>query len=231
MTPVIELESVGRRFRCGPTTLTVLHDLSLRVAPGEFVALTGPSGSGKTTLLNLLGLLDRADEGVQRMDGRDLAGCSDDERTLMRNRRIGFVFQNPAMLPRLTARDNVAVPLLYRGVGVREARRRADRGLERLGLLASATQRIAELSGGQLQRVALARALIGQPRLILADEPTSALDAAAAAQAIATLLAACRETPAALVMISHQPADIVSADRRLALGGGRLHPLAETAAA
>jgi putative ABC transport system ATP-binding protein len=222
MTAVVDFESVSRRFHLGPVTLTALQEVSLRIEPGEFVAITGPSGSGKSTLLNLMGLLDRADEGRYRLDGRDVASCSDDELTLMRNRKIGFVFQAAPMLPRLTARENVAVPLVYRGLSSGEAAARANHRLDQVGLLAFADHHPAELSGGQLQRVALARALIGDPRLILADEPTSALDAATAATVTALLIDACRTAGAALVMISHSAVETEQADRRLVLATGRL---------
>lgn len=222
MTPVIELESVARTYRVGPVRVAALRAITLRVEPGEFVAITGPSGSGKSTLLNLLGLLDQADEGVYRLDGRDVAACGDDELTLLRNRKIGFVFQSAPMLARLTVRENVAVPLVYRGLAPRHARVQADQILERLQLSALAGHRPAELSGGQQQRVAVARALVGRPRLILADEPTAALDAATADAVMGVVLEHARETDAALVMITHSPTDAARAHRRLLLEAGQL---------
>ncbi len=222
MTPIIQLTGIGRTYRIGPLSVNALSDVSLQVWPGNFVAISGPSGSGKSTLLNLLGLLDRADTGVYQLDGRDVASSSDDELTLMRNRKLGFIFQSSPMLPRLTAEQNVAVPLLYRGVNPREAGLESRRMLGRLGLATVATHLPAELSGGQLQRVAIARALIGQPKLILADEPTAALDERTASEIIALLLQLNRETGTALVLITHNSGYAAQADRHLVLEAGRL---------
>ena len=230
MTPIVQLEGVSKTYRVGPLSVSALSDVSLEVYPGNFIAITGPSGSGKSTLLNLLGLLDRADAGTYRLDGRDVATADDDELTLVRNRKLGFVFQNSPMLPRLNAEQNVAVPLLYRGVRPREASREARRLLARLGLAAVANHQPAELSGGQLQRVALARALIGQPKLILADEPTAALDVRTAAEIMALLLELNREAGAALVLITHDPALAAQADRHFTLEAGRLSPAESLAA-
>lgn len=222
MTPVIHLEGIAKTYRVGPLSVNALSDISLEVWPGNLVAITGPSGSGKSTLLNLLGLLDRADAGTYRLDGRDVATADDDELTLLRNRKLGFIFQSSPMLPRLTAEQNVAVPLLYRGVRPREASREARRMLARLGLATVAHHQPAELSGGQLQRVAIARALVGQPKLILADEPTAALDIHTAGEIMTLLLELNREAGAALVLITHDPALSAQADRHFTLEAGRL---------
>jgi putative ABC transport system ATP-binding protein len=230
MTPVVEVEHLTRTFHVGPVAVCALRSVSLRVLPGETVAINGPSGSGKSTLLNLLGLLDRADAGTHRLDGRDLAGLDDDELTVLRNQKIGFAFQTAPMLPRLTAEENVAVPLVYRGQRPYLARRAARPLLARLGLEAFAKHKPAQLSGGQLQRVALARALVGSPRLILADEPTASLDPRTAAEAMALVRDYCRETGAALVLISHSDADAAHADRRYVLDAGQLLARAEVAA-
>ena len=231
MTPIIQLAGIGRTYRIGPLSINALRDVSLQVWPGNFVAITGPSGSGKSTLLNLLGLLDRADTGTYQLDGRDVAASSDDELTLMRNRKLGFIFQSSPMLPRLTAEQNVAVPLLYRGVNSREAGLEARRMLGRLGLAPVATHLPAERSGGQLQRVAIARALVGQPKLILADEPTAALDERTASEIIALLLQLNRETGTALVLITHNSAYAAQADLHLVLEAGRLLPVEPVAVA
>ena len=222
MTPVVELEAVSRTYHVGPATVPVLRQISLRIMPGEFVAITGPSGSGKSTLLHLLGLLDRADSGTYRLDGRDIATVDDDELTVIRNRKIGFIFQAAPMLPRLTAAQNVAVPLVYRGERPRHAHAQACRMLARLGLAAFVRHRPTELSGGQLQRVAIARALIGRPRLILADEPTSALDPQTAGETMNLIRTLNREFEAALVLITHEVGDAVQAERRLTLDHGGL---------
>ncbi len=224
MTPVIQLEGIGKTYRVGPLSVPALHGVTLEVQPGAFVAISGPSGSGKSTLLNLLGLLDRPNAGVYRLDGRDVASASDDELTLMRNRKLGFIFQASPMLPRLTAEENVAVPLLYRGVNPGEAGTAARQLLGRLGLAAVSHHLPSEISGGQLQRVAIARALIGQPKLILADEPTAALDVHTAGEMLALLQQLNRETGAALVLITHNPAIAARADHHYTLAAGCLSP-------
>ncbi len=226
MTPVVEAEGLTRTFHVGPVAICALRAVSLKIFPGETVAINGPSGSGKSTLLNLLGLLDRADAGAYRLDGRDLAGLDDDELTVLRNQKIGFVFQTSPMLPRLTAEENAAVPLVYRGLRPQLARREARPLLARLGLAAFAKHRPAQLSGGQLQRVALARALVGRPRLILADEPTASLDPRTAAETMQHLRDYCRDAGAALVLISHHETELARADHRYALEAGQLHALA-----
>lgn len=222
MTPVIELERVARTYHVGPERIDALREVSLRVLPGEFVAITGPSGSGKSTLLNLLGLLDRPDSGTYRLDGRDVRDLSDDERTWQRNRKLGFVFQSPPMLPRLTAEENVAVPLRYRGQRNAVAREAARAALAKVGLARFARHLPGQLSGGQLQRVAIARALVGTPMLVLADEPTAALDVATADEIIALLRSLNRETGAAVVMITHELDDAAAAARHLVLADGVL---------
>ncbi|MBL9188599.1 MAG: ABC transporter ATP-binding protein [Opitutaceae bacterium] len=231
MTPVVEIETLERTFHVGPLAVHALRGVSLRIMPGETVAIDGPSGSGKSTLLNLLGLLDRPDAGTYRLDGRDLAGLDDDERTVIRNRTIGFVFQSSPMLPRLTAEENIAVPLVYRGERPYRARRAARRMLGRLGLETFARHRPHQLSGGQLQRVAIARALVGQPRLILADEPTASLDPRTAAETMRHVREHCRATGAVLVLISHDLADHAATDRRYVIDAGRLQPADHVATA
>ncbi|MBL9199860.1 MAG: ABC transporter ATP-binding protein [Opitutaceae bacterium] len=228
MTPVIEIEALERTFHVGPVAIAALRGVSLRIFPGETVAIDGPSGSGKSTLLNLLGLLDRPDAGTYRLDGRDLGVLDDDERTVLRNQKIGFVFQSSPMLPRLTAEENAAVPLVYRGQRPYAARRAARAVLARLGLEAFAKHRPGQLSGGQLQRVAIARALVGSPRLILADEPTASLDPRTGAETMRHVRDHCRDTGAVLVLISHNPADLAAGDRRHVLEAGRLHAAGAT---
>ena len=221
-TPIIELDGLRKTYRVGPERIAAVCDVSLRIWQGEFVALTGPSGSGKSTLLNLLGLLDTPDGGTYLLDGRAVGAISDNERTLLRSRKIGFIFQASPMLPRLTAGENVAVPLLYRGMNPGEARAEAQTALARVGLGAVAAHLPAQLSGGQLQRVAIARALVTQPRLILADEPTAALDEQTAGEIQQLLEQINRDTDAAVVMITHEPAAAARAARHLELVAGRL---------
>jgi putative ABC transport system ATP-binding protein len=221
-TPLIELAHLHKTYRVGPETVSAVRDVSLRIWQGEFVAITGPSGSGKSTLLNLIGTLDTPDSGVYQLDGRDVAGLGDNERTLIRNRKIGFIFQSSPMLPRLTAGENIALPLLYRGVNPGEAEAAARVALARVGLATVAGNFPSQLSGGQLQRVAIARAIVTKPKLILADEPTASLDEQAAAEIMQLLQHLNRDTGAAIVMITHELADAARAHRHLVLTGGQL---------
>ena len=229
MIPIVHLEGIAKTYRVGPLTVNALSDVSLQVWPGDFVAISGPSGSGKSTLLNILGLLDRPDAGAYELDGRAVASATDDELTLMRNRKLGFVFQASPMLPRLTVEQNVALPLVYRGVKPREAGAEAHRMLVRVGLGPFARQPPADLSGGQLQRAAIARALVGQPKLILADEPTAALDARTAEEIMTLLLQFNRDAGAALVVITHDPGISARARHAFVLEAGRLQPALQAA--
>jgi len=221
-TPLIELVRLHKTYRVGPETVSAVRDVSLRIWQGEFVAITGPSGSGKSTLLNLLGTLDTPDSGVYQLDGRDVAGLDDNERTLIRNRKIGFIFQSSPMLPRLTAGKNIALPLLYRGVNPGEAEAAARVALARVGLATVAGNFASQRSGGQLQRVAIARAIVTKPKLILADEPTASLDEQSAAEIMQLLQHLNRDTGAAIVMITHELADAARAHRHLVLTDGQL---------
>ncbi|WP_438480295.1 ABC transporter ATP-binding protein [Oleiharenicola lentus] len=221
-TPLVQLERLNKTYRVGPVVVSAVRDVSLSVWPGEFVAITGPSGSGKSTLLNLIGLLDTPDSGVYELDGRDVAAINDNERTLLRNRKLGFIFQNSPMLPRLTADENVAVPLLYRGMNPREAEATARVALARVGLATVAKNFPSQLSGGQLQRVAIARAIVTNPKLILADEPVASLDDQTAGEIMKLLWDLNHDTGAAIVMITHELADAARAPRHLELTAGQL---------
>jgi putative ABC transport system ATP-binding protein len=219
--PIIDLAEVTRTYDLGRVRVHALVGASLRVEEGEFVAILGPSGSGKSTLMNILGCLDRPTAGHYALDGRSVAELDDDGLAAIRSRTIGFVFQSYNLLPRTSALENVATPLLYQGVGRRERRARARVALERLGLRDRADHEPHELSGGQQQRVAIARALVTEPRLILADEPTGNLDTASGAEVLAVLheLHASGRT---IVLITHDADVAASADREVRVRDGRI---------
>jgi putative ABC transport system ATP-binding protein len=219
--PLISLHRVSRVYSMGRLDVPALDDVSLEVRAGEFVAIVGPSGSGKSTMMNILGCLDRPTHGSYCLAGTRVADLDDDGLAALRSRTIGFVFQSYNLLPRTTALDNVATPLLYQGIGRAERARRARAALERLGLGDRMDHEPTELSGGQQQRVAVARALVTEPALILADEPTGNLDSHAGADVIALL----RELHAAgrtIVLITHDPEVAASADRQIHLLDGRI---------
>ena len=184
---VMEATGVERTYRRGEIAVPVLWDLDLRVTRGEWVACTGRSGSGKSTLLNVLGLLDRADGGEYLLGGHDVSDLDDSERSRLRNHLLGFVFQLHNLLPRTTALENVATPLVYRGIRRKERLERARQALVSVGLEDRADHDPGELSGGQMQRVAIARALVGDPEVLLVDEPTGNLDLAATAEVLEIL--------------------------------------------
>lgn len=218
---VLEMRSVSKCYRKRrPPSVFALRDVSFSVAEGEFIALCGPSGSGKTTLLSLLGALERPSQGEILFRGRDLAAASDVELARVR-RRLGIVFQDAALLPKLSAAENVAYPLIPRG-GNRESRyRTALRWLERLGLAEQAEKRPDELSGGERQRVAVARALAGDPEVFLADEPTSNLDAETSRRVI-ELLCELPRNGKTLIVATHAPNLLALAGRALTLQNGKL---------
>jgi putative ABC transport system ATP-binding protein len=219
--PIISLERVSRVYEMGRVSVPALDDVSLDVHQGEFVAIVGPSGSGKSTMMHILGCLDRPTHGAYRLAGTPVAELDDNGLARLRSRSIGFIFQSYNLLPRTTALDNVAAPLLYQGIGRAERARRARASLERLGLGDRATHEPTELSGGQQQRVAVARALVTEPALILADEPTGNLDSHAGAEVI-TLLRELHEAGRTIVLITHDADVAASADRQIHLLDGRI---------
>ena len=218
---VIDIRHASRTYQMGDLEVPALVDATLRVDVGEFVAIVGPSGSGKTTLMNLIGCLDRPTSGIVSLAGTSVAELDDDALATVRSRFVGFVFQAYNLLPRTSALENVAAPLLYQGVGRRERLARAQATLERLGLGDRVTHQPTELSGGQQQRVAIARALVTNPPLILADEPTGNLDSHAGAEVMGIL----RELHAAgrtIVLITHDPEVARAAPRQVHILDGRL---------
>jgi putative ABC transport system ATP-binding protein len=218
---VVRTHAVARTYRRGAIAVPVLEAVDLELAEGEWVAVLGPSGSGKSTLLNILGLLDRPDAGVYELAGEDVSDVGDTRRAELRNRRIGFVFQSFNLLPRTSALENVAAPLLYRGVRRAARLARARDTLERVGLADRVDYDPSELSGGQLQRVAIARALVGEPALLLADEPTGNLDSRSGTEVL-DLFAALHQAGSTVLMITHDPNVAGRAQRRLVLDAGRL---------
>jgi putative ABC transport system ATP-binding protein len=219
--PVVELDQVSRVYVTGDTRLRALDGVSLRVAAGEYVAIMGTSGSGKSTMMNLVGLLDRPDEGAVRIDGVAVSGLSDRALSAIRNQKLGFVFQSFHLLPRLTAVENVEVPMTYAGVPVRERRARALEALAQVGLKDRVHHTPTQLSGGQQQRVAIARALVNRPRLLLADEPTGALDTETTRQ-ILELVDGLHRDGLTVVLVTHEPDVARRAERVISMRDGRI---------
>jgi len=222
VTTLLRAENLTKIFRSGTADLVVLERLTLEVEMGEMVAVVGQSGSGKSTLLHLLGALDKPSEGELYFEGRPYSRLSEAERSQLRNREFGFVWQMHYLLPEFTARENVMMPLLIRGTEAREAGGRADLWLERVGLSERASHRAGELSGGEQQRVSLARALVGEPKVLLADEPTGNLDAATGEQTMQVMERLHRDQRMATVLVTHNPTFAQRSDRVLRLENGRL---------
>jgi putative ABC transport system ATP-binding protein len=220
MAAVVEVAGLRKEFGIGETCVEALKGVDMQVDRGEFVAVMGPSGSGKSTLLHLIGGLDRPSAGAVRLGGEDLSTLDDDSLTLVRRRRIGFVFQFFNLLPILTAEENVALPLVIDGVDEDEAHARSRRAMEAVGISHRAGHRPSELSGGEQQRVAIARALVSEPVLILADEPTGNLDSVAGDQVIALLRRLADDHEQTILMVTHDPKDAAVADRVVFLKDG-----------
>jgi putative ABC transport system ATP-binding protein len=218
--PLIELSGIGRVFTLGDSAVHALAGLDLAIEAGEYAAVMGASGSGKSTLLNLIGLLDRPDAGTYRLEGRDVTTLTADEQARVRRERIGFVFQSFHLVPRLTAAENVALPLMLAGVEPAERARRVDKALQDFGLTNRADHRPDQLSGGQRQRVAIARATIMRPAVILADEPTGNLDRATGEEVV-HLLETLNAGGVTLIMVTHDAALGARARRRVAMQDGR----------
>lgn len=217
----VRLEGAYRRYEMGDEIVKALDGVSFSIGKGERVAIMGPSGSGKSTCMNLIGCLDRPSEGRVLIDGVDTAGLADRDLAVIRNRSIGFVFQQFHLLPRLDIAKNVEVPLLYAGVPRRERRKRALDALERVGLADRARHRPSELSGGQRQRAAIARALVNDPSILLADEPTGALDSATG-RAVLELFDDINRLGTTVVIVTHDPGIGAAYPRVIKLRDGRL---------
>ena len=218
---LIELSGVERVFQLGDSEVHALHQLDLQIDAGEYVAVMGPSGSGKSTLLNLLGLLDHPNAGTYRLEGRDVTTLSPEEQARVRSERIGFVFQSFHLVPRLTAAENIALPMVLAGIAPAERRKRVDQALNDYGLTNRARHRPNELSGGQRQRVAIARATIMQPAVILADEPTGNLDRATGEE-VMRLLEELNRNGVTLIVVTHDTALGARAGRQLRMEDGEL---------
>ena len=219
---LIEADCVTRVYRTGDLLTPALRGVSLTIDRGEFVALMGPSGSGKSTFLNIMGCLDRPSSGQYRLDGIDTGRLDRNQLAGVRNRRIGFVFQNFNLLPRTTALENVELPMLYRRGALIDRRARAVAALKMVGLLDHAEHHPNQLSGGQQQRVAIARALVNRPEIILADEPTGALDSRTSVEIMAIFQKLNREAGITLLMVTHEPDIAAHAGRILRFLDGRL---------
>ena len=219
---MLELVDVGKIYRLGPVEVEVLKGVRLDVAAGDFLSIMGPSGSGKSTLMSILGLLARQTSGTYLLGGRDVSTMNDRELSAFRNANIGFVFQAFNLLGQLTALENAALPLVYRGIGPRQVRRRARAILEKVGMGDRLDHKPDQLSGGQKQRVAIARALVGKPAVVLADEPTGALDSNTADEVMRLLTRLNGEEGIAIVIITHDPVISMQCTRRALIRDGVL---------
>ncbi len=220
--PAIVVESLSKSYRSGAARVSVLQALSFSVACGESVAVVGESGCGKSTLLHLLGGLDRPDSGRIRFGEADIVGLAPVDLATFRNRKLGFVWQNPSLLPEFTALENIAMPLMIRGVVPDEAAKRAGEKLSDVGLAARASHRAGELSGGEQQRVALARALAGGPQFLLADEPTGSLDTRTGDMIMSLIGELCQAHSLTFILVTHNLPFARRCDRVLELEKGQL---------
>ncbi len=216
---MLHMQAVSKVFRTELVETHALRSLELHVREGEFVAVTGPSGSGKTTFLNIAGLLETFTSGTYLLDGEDVSGLSDDARSKLRNRKIGFIFQSFNLIPDLNLFDNVDVPLRYRGMSASERKQRIEEALGKVGLGSRMKHYPTELSGGQQQRAAIARALAGSPRLLLADEPTGNLDSQMA-RGVMELLEEINANGTTIVMVTHDPELAARAQRNVHIVDG-----------
>ena len=226
MKNAIELSDVTKTYQRGEMDVPVLHGISLQVEAGSMTAIMGASGSGKSTLLNILGCLDRPTTGMYRLDGKDVTRCSRDERADIRNTKLGFCFQNFHLLPRMTALNNVMMPLEYgeAGLSTKDAIARAENLLQRVGLADRMDHEPSQLSGGQQQRVAIARALINMPTILFADEPTGALDSKTSAEILSLFEYLHAEMGVTVVLVTHDNHVASHARRTIHIRDGRIAP-------
>lgn len=216
------MNDIAKVYRTDTVETHALRQFSLRVGEGEFVSVTGPSGSGKTTFLNIAGLLEEYSSGTYELDGKDVSGLNDSERSRLRNEKIGFIFQSFNLIPELDVFDNVDVPLRYRGFDSAERKKRIDRVLNVVGLGSRPKHLPSQLSGGQQQRVAIARALAGEPRFLLADEPTGNLDSNMA-ESVMDLLTEINDQGTTIIMVTHEPSLAERAQRNIHVRDGQVY--------
>ena len=221
MSTLIELKDIMKTYVMGDNVVHALNHVDVTIDYGEFTSIMGASGSGKSTMMNILGCLDRPTSGEYYLDGKEIAGYNDDELAHTRNAKIGFVFQNFNLLPKLTAQANVALPLIYAGVGEEERMERAKKALEAVGLGERLDHKPMEMSGGQRQRVAIARALINDPPVIMADEPTGNLDTKSSYE-IMEIFKKMNEQGKTVIMVTHEPDIAAYTKRILVMRDGKL---------
>ncbi|MBC1734646.1 ABC transporter ATP-binding protein [Listeria seeligeri] len=223
---MIQLVNISKSYQMGANKVKALDDVSFCIKPGEFIAIVGPSGSGKSTLMNILGILDKATLGEYYLNKKNLTGLSPKKVAKIRNENIGFIFQQFNLMPRLTAFENIELPLVYRGVGKAERKREVLNSLKRVGLLDKQKHLPTQLSGGQQQRIAIARAITGKPEILLADEPTGALDSKTGAEVMA-LLKEIHQEGNTLIIITHDINIAKQAERILEIKDGKLREWVE----
>ena len=225
---MIVMQGIRKEYRMGDNVVAALGGVDIHIRPHEFVSIIGPSGSGKSTLMNIIGCLDTADDGIYRFDGLDITDYTEDELATIRGKKIGFVFQQFNLLPKLTAQENVELPLIYQGMSAGKRHRRSREVLDRVGLLDRMHHKPTELSGGQQQRVAIARALAGDPSLILADEPTGNLDSKTGAD-VMKLFHELHEAGNTIVLITHDAKIAAQTPRAIHIHDGKvLEPMDES---